>query len=46
MGDDEMLWLRGTTPDDETKELAREHCEAGTAEGAEKQKKASRKPFL
>ena len=32
-----MPWLIGTTPDDETKELAREHREAGTTEGAEKQ---------
>ncbi|CAB3996588.1 Hypothetical predicted protein [Paramuricea clavata] len=32
-----MLWLIGTTADDETKEPAREHCEAGTTKGAEKQ---------
>ena len=32
-----MLWLRGTTADDETKEPAREHCDAGTPKGAEKQ---------
>jgi hypothetical protein len=32
-----MLWLIGTTADDETKEPAREHCDAGTTKGAEKQ---------
>jgi hypothetical protein len=32
-----MLWLIGTTADDETTEPAREHCDAGTAKGAEKQ---------
>jgi hypothetical protein len=36
-GDDEMLWLIGPTADDETKEPAREHCDAGTTKGAEKQ---------
>ena len=36
-GVDEMLWLIGTTADGETKEPAREHCDAGTTEGAEKQ---------
>lgn len=32
-----MPWLIGTTADDETTEPAREHCEAGTTKGAEKQ---------
>ena len=32
-----MLWLIGTTADDETTEPAREHCDAGTTKGAEKQ---------
>jgi hypothetical protein len=32
-----MLWLIGPTADDETKEPAREHWDAGTTKGAEKQ---------
>ena len=36
-----MLWLIGTTADDETKEPAREHCDAGTTKGAEKHDEAS-----